>query len=562
VAATPTSGQTPSSEPAATPTNPPQPIVARVDLGPRPETLDPALAAPLDAAGNDLIESLFIGLTSLDPNTGRVEPALAREWERSEDELTWTVYLRDDVFWVQANPATGQIEIIRPVAAGDVVYAVERACQAETGAPLAGSLFIIQGCRDLYGQAPDATLGARVLNDVVVEFKLASDSSAFPAILSMPVMRPLPADLLDAAGEGWTEPANLWTSGPFTVQPTVDPAAGYTLLANPHWPLEHTGNLDAVQVSFDPSSEEALSAWQSGDLDASALPADAVGTIPFGETPGYVLLARPATTFLAASYDTPPMDNPDVRRALALALDRQALINTVLEPAGQTAIPAGVITPPGTASAPAYEDVGVSYDPDAARSTLASAGYSGCSTMTPITLLTDDSALSVTLANRLIEMWASVLGCQGRFLLEQRPFQEVLVFLHEPPGAIQRQFRGPRPGLILLSWQADAPDAQHWLAGIMGCRETFPDAYLNSARPCIDADQRLSEAASTHDESARADLYQEIEAAYFGPEGEMPVIPLYFHTRALAVQPWVQMGTSQAGPLHFDRWIIDLAQRP
>jgi hypothetical protein len=42
----------------------------------------------------------------------------------------------------------------------------------------------------------------------------------------------------------------------------------------------------------------------------------------------------------------------------------------------------------------------------------------------------------------------------------------------------------------------------------------------------------------------------------------MPVIPLYFHTRALAVQPWVQMGTSQAGPLHFDRWIIDLAQRP
>lgn len=549
-------------QPAATPTELPMPTVARVDLGLPPATLDPALVAPLDVAANDLVENLFAGLTSLDPDTGHVEPALAREWERSEDGLTWTIYLRDDVFWVRGNPETGQIEAVRPVTAGDVVYAIERACRAGTGAPLAGSLFGIQGCRDMYGQLPNASLGVRVLNDVAVEFKLTTGTSTFPAILSMPVTRPVPAELIDSAGNSWTHPTNVWTSGPFTLQPTVDPVAGYTLLANPMWPLARPGNLDIAQVSFDPSLEEALTAWQAGDLDVSAIPPSAVGTIPFDETSSYRLLARPAAAFLVASYDTPPMDNPNVRRALALALDRQALINTVFEPAGVPAIPAGVLTPPGMASVPTDDEVGVTYDPDAARAALAAAGYSGCSTMIPISLLTDDSVLSMALANRLAEMWAVVLGCQGRILLEQRPLQEVLALLHEPPGALQRQFRGPRPGLILLSWQADYPDAQHWLADILGCREFFPEAYLNSARPCVDADQQLIQAGSEYDEAVRAGLYRQVVAALFGPDGEMPVIPLIFHARALAVQPWVHISPSRAGALRFDRWVVEPSDRP
>jgi oligopeptide transport system substrate-binding protein len=547
----------------------PEPVLVKVNLGRPPQTLDPALTASpdTDPAANDLADNLFIGLTTLDPDTGRVEPALARSWEQIDDGLTWIVHLRDDVFWVSINPATGQMERMRPVTAGDVVAAVRRACHPDTRAPLAQAAFVIRGCREVNLQDSAAltpafieqTLGTRVLNDITVEFKLVANASYFPTVLAMPLLRPIPAELVESAGEGWTHPDMIWTSGPYAVQPGIPPEEGYTLIANRFWPLERQGNVEVVQVGFDPELGPDASMWQTQPLGLTTLPRDQLATAPPGDDPSYWLMAQPAAMFIAFSYETPPLDKLEVRQALALALDRQALIDGVLEPFGLTGIPALTITPPGTAGAPPYGEIGVTYDPQAAQAALASAGYANCVGLPPITLLTGDSDVAGALAGRYIEQWGQVLGCGPEtFILQQDSLLNVVSTLRQRSES--RWYA--RPGLIALGWQADYPDAQHWLADLWGCRDLFPTAYFDLGRACTDADQRLAEAATLQDQAERAELYRQVEEAFFGPAGEMPVIPVYFWARPLAVQQWLEIAPLRAGSLRFDRWVVDTALTP
>jgi oligopeptide transport system substrate-binding protein len=547
-----------------------EPVIGRVHLGAPPVTIDPGAVIQLDGAASDLVANLFIGLTALDPDTRQVEPALASHWDVSDDGRTWTVYLRDDVYWVQVNPESGEVERVRPVTAGDVVAAVHRTCRADTVAPQASAAFVIAGCRFLHAQDPslltpeviEQTLGARVLNDVVVEFRLGSETAYFPSILAMPMLYPVPAELIESEGDGWTAPETIWTSGAFAVEPSISLAEGATLVANPFWPLPRAGNLDTVQITFDSAAvgpSEAFTAWQEERLDLTIVPDSALPTVPFGDNPSYWLLGQPVTGMVVFSYDTPPFNNQAVREAFSLALDRESIVEDVLLPAGQAALPATAITPPGSAASPAYGTVGLGYDPEAAAEVMSGEGFSSCASVPPTTILTYQSDLALALADRYVAMWEEALGCpEGLFTVEQRPLHELLVMLQEPPVGLEDR----RPGLAILTWEADYPDAYHWLADIFGCRELFPNAYLNQARACVDADERLSGAVRLADDETRQARIEAVVEGFFGEGGEIPVIPVFHYARPLAVQPWLAIAPLDAGPLCFDRWTLDTTQRP
>jgi oligopeptide transport system substrate-binding protein len=545
----------------STPTPAPEPVLVRIDLGLPPASIDPLRVGPREASANDLVENLFVGLTRLDGDSGEVEPALAKSWETSSDGLTWTFSLRDDLSWVSIDQETGQVTRKRLITAADVVYTVQRVCRASTSESLASAAFVIKGCREIGEQNPDSltdeiverTVGVRVLNDTTVEFKLTSDAAYFPSLLAMPLLRPVPSEIVDAEEDQWTQPGKVWTSGPYAVQPNIPPEEGYTLIANSFWPLARSGNVDIVQISFSQDASQPFTAWQSGDLALVTLPADEIAKVSFEDDPAYRLLAQPAATFVVANYDTPPLDNIDVRWALSLAVDRQKLIDKVLEPADTTALPALDIVPPGSAGAPAYGEVGVAPDLDAARARLADAGYRGCVHLPRITLLVDDSTLSQLVGDQLIETWTEVFGCPaGVFELEQQSLNDVETLLRQP--AAIRQPR--RPGLILLNWQANYSDAYHWQADIFACREEFPDAFANQSRACVEGELGLTQAITTLDPQLRAGSYRHVEEAFFGPDGEMPVVPLYFYSRAIAIQPWIDIYPLHAGPLRFEEWVV------
>lgn len=569
-AADPLIAEQPGAQPApATPTNMAhaEAVTARINLGHPPVALDPVRAAPLDSSASDLVENLFAGLARINDETQRVEPALARQWEQLPDGLTWYVYLRDDIFWVRV--VDDGVEQVRPITAADVVYAAQRACRADSGAPLGSrpAIFAISGCREVYERNPATltpefvagTLGVHLLNDIVVEFKLTTNTATFPTLLALPMLYPVPADLVEAEGAGWTDPAAIWASGPFALHPASSEQAGFTLVANMAWPLERPGNIEVVRVGFDTSTEEdAFAAWQDGALDLVRIPDSEIPSTPPDADPAYRELAESASLFLVASYEVPPLSNRDVRRALSLALDRETLIREVLHPAGITALPATTIIPPGTVAAPPYASGASGFDPAAARAALEQAGYPGCSGLPPITLVTgDEVALSPALARGIVAMWESVLGCTGMFTIERQPLFNLYADLQTRPPGTQ-----PRAALIMLGWQADYPDAHHWLADLIGCREFFPAAYLDQARPCVPADERVLDAAAFHDDDARAAIYAGVTEDLFGSEGEMPIIPLFYTSRPLAVHPWLEIGPQQSGPLRFDRWALDRGAQP
>jgi oligopeptide transport system substrate-binding protein len=556
---------------AATATTKPavdEPVVASIGLDRAPQTIDPGLVAPLDAAGNDLVENLFIGLTHLDPDTGRIEPSLASSWERLEDGFTWRFNLRDDVYWVSTDAATGEVIRMRLVTADDVVYAVRRACQPASEAPLGYSpgVFTVSGCRDIVETDPadytpellEDVLAAHAVDDQTVEFRLAADAAFFPSVLAMPMLRPVPVELVEANGLNWTQPQSIWTSGAFVLQSTIPVNEGYTLLANPHWPLPVEGNVDAVQISFT-SPETAYASWQSGDLDVASVPPAQYSAVPFGDDPTYRLLARPAVSMLVFSYDVPPLDNPDVRIALSLAIDRQAVIDEVLAVNGEVGLPAMGLIPPGMALAPSSIPSGLTYNPEAARAALARAGYEDCRGLFGITIMTDQAfPISAQLAYRYVEQWEEVLGCVNAFRVEQVPLLDLYTVMRQPPVSESVE----RPGIMTMGWQADYPDAHHWLVDVAGCRDLFPLAYLFQARTCIAADQQLVAAASVYDDSDRATLYEQVSAAFFNADGDMPVTPIYIFARPLAINPWMEVYPLHAGAFQFDRWLVDLARQP
>lgn len=557
----PTAAPADNLEPAATAV-PPEPVAIAINLWNAPQTLNPQEVAVLDASANDLVDNLYAGLVSLDPDTGAIQPELALRWELLGDASRWQIILRNDIYWVAVNPDTGEPEIVRPITAYDVVFAVQQACNSEaTGAMgYQPGVFLIEGCRDLSSQVggvgDNIDLGVRAIDYRTVEFNLVTQSMTFLSVLAMPVLRPLPQELLEDAGENWTQPENIWTSGPFVIQPDSLLDSALTLQANPFWPLERSGNVDIIRIAFDTHMDNLVS-WPDSLYDLAVVPQDLVSLLPAGDLT-YRRLAQPATMFLALSYDTYPLSIAGVRRALGLAVDRETLVDTVLARHAITAIPALSLIPPGTAGTSPYDPSElVYYDPDAARDALARAGFANCRGMPILTLLVDDSTqLANDLAYELVGTWVRTLNCPGQFRIEQQPLFDVLTMLQTPSSEPE----SPRPGMIFLGWQGDYPDAFHWMGDILGCRERFPESYLNQRRPCGLLDSTLSETLTLLSPAARVLAFDELEDDLFGAYGEFPVIPLYHLARAVVFSPKLEVYPLYGGSLRFDRWRV--AQEP
>jgi len=112
------------------------------NLGTEPPTADPALAT--DTTSVDLDEQLFLGLTDFDDVTSEVIPELATSWEVSDDGLTWTFHLRDDVYWVRVEQVLDDDGNPRKVTAQDIEYGVKRTLDPRTGSDYAYVLYIIK----------------------------------------------------------------------------------------------------------------------------------------------------------------------------------------------------------------------------------------------------------------------------------------------------------------------------------------------------------------------------------------------------------------------------------
>ncbi|RMH00649.1 MAG: peptide ABC transporter substrate-binding protein [Chloroflexi bacterium] len=516
---------------------------------------DPQMAD--SSVADDLVQNLFVGLTNFNPVTNVVEPELAKSWEVTDNGRTWIFHLRDDIFWVRpagllpSSDRVGEIELIRPVTAEDVVFAVHRVCQRETQTPDAFMLFLITGCEQVY-MLDEATpgdlqnIGIHALNDTTLQVTLTKPASQFLTITSLGLFSPVPREVVSEMGDAWTTAENLLTSGPFFVVSGLEERSIQLVLQrNPLWPIPRGGNVELVHIFFSEDEDNAYKLWQAKALDMVPAPNGELDQA-IAEFPQKTIFVPEQTVFyLGFNYGSGVFREPEVRRAFSAAIDREQLVEEIFD---GHALPMRHLTPPGVFGAPPPEEVGLGYSPDYARQQLAESGFRSCRLIPPIRFLVTSNDLSLQQAELIRDMWIKELGCtKEQIVIEQVSFGALL-------ANTRQDATGARPDVWELGWASYYPDAHNWLADLLHC--TLSEN--RQMRSCSDVDEMILQASVTMEIADRLRLYRQVEDRLFGGDGEMPLAPLYARGNYWMVHTtWLDVTLPHFGGLQYDTVVVD-----
>lgn len=493
---------------------------------------DPQALPAGSSAARDLVENLFVGLFRYDAATRQAAPVLARDWSVSADGLTWTFSLREDIPWVSFSAQEGTIQALRPVVADDVVAALRRACHPLKPKPASTAIFIIRGCYAAMQANPlfttdeqvTALIGAEAPDPTTLVLHLTFPAAYLPGLLAAPEFRPIPREFA-AFTAAWPMQAS---SGPYVL---TGWAAGerLTLERNPFWPDPLPGNIDRVEIAYADDPGEVFAA---GGADFARLGMEVA--------PGASALRGDRVAVLGFSTERAFVSAAGVRQALSWSIDRAAL---VADDPGHLAVT--TFTHPGSIAGP-EEAAAVGYAPEAARAALAAAGYPNCNRV-PEVLKLGVPPGQEPLAEQIIGMWSSVLGCQPGL------FEVVRVraaTLRNIGRDLIDEEASDRIHLWLTDYTPEHLDAHGGAADAFHC--TF--GYFYSGLPCSAVDALIDWAAtSVTDPGERADVYTRIEARLFGPAGTIPAVPLFASAEYVGVTAGLT-GADSYGPAWWGAW--------
>jgi oligopeptide transport system substrate-binding protein len=331
--------------------------------GPDPETLDPALVTSLE--GLRVVAGLFEGLTRNDPVTAAPIPGLAGRWEISPDGCVYTFHLRDNLYWTAGEPITAQ----------DVVYSWRRVLDPQTASEYAGQLFYVKNGEDFNsGKIKDPSrVGVRALDARTVQVELNQPTAFFLDLCAFQTLSVVPRRVIEEYGEDWMRARPLPASGPYLLD-FWRLNDKIRLRKNPfYWDAAHTKSALADYLCLS-APNTALNLYETGQADIiwdrDFLPNELLDVL--GKRPDFHAFHYLGTYFIRCNTTQPPFSDPRVRKALALTIDKQRLVDKFLR-GGQPV--ASHLVPDGTAH---YQPAsGLGYDPGLARRLLAEAGYPG-----------------------------------------------------------------------------------------------------------------------------------------------------------------------------------------
>jgi ABC-type oligopeptide transport system substrate-binding subunit len=467
-----------------------------------PVTLDPTLSA--DTHSHLVIEQLFGGLLEMTAE-GDIVPGVASSWEVSEGGLRYVFHLRDDVQWSDGVPVTAR----------DFEFAWKRVLDPAVVSPNASLLYDVDGARAFHqGLVPDPdSLGIRALDDLTLEVRLEGPTGYFLHLLAYSATYPVPCHVVRAHPEAWTEPERIVSNGPFLLD-SWQHGEGLVLVRNPHYRGPFTGNVWQVEVFPHDSGvwAAALEMYKADRLDVTPLS----GAPPeekhrarqaYGEE--CVLVQVGLTHFLVFDVRHPPFDDRRVRRALVLALDRQALVDTT---SGGLHLPAtgGFLPPTMPGHTPG---IALPYDPARARQLLVETGYSAGGGFPAVHMLIRIGW----------EQDAEILRIQWHDALGVAMTWEAV----EWGDYLDRVLRDPPP-TFMMAWTADYPDADSFLRVAL---------RLHSRWRHAEYDQLVERARRVPDQRERMDLYRHADRILME---EAPLVPLSYPQYPLLVKPWVE----------------------
>jgi len=468
--------------------------------GDDPISLDPAIAQDVSSA-NYIVE-IFSGLVRLDKDL-QVQPDLAERWERSDDGTKYTFFL---------NPRA-TFHDRRPVTAEDVKYSFERALNPATGSVVAENfLGDIVGARDVSRGRADEVSGIRIIDDSTIELTIDAPKEYFLYKLTYPTAFIVDERQITARPTNWTRDPN--GTGPYTLKQW---ALGERIVLE-SYDNHHLGAPKLKTVRFELSGGSSLIEYEDGNLDISGIGLDDLASI---QEPGselndeYVQTTQQAIDYIGFNTKTPPFDDPKVRQAFALAIDREKIAEVIL----LDAVPlASGIIPPGV---PGHtdEDKTYGYEPDRAKQLLAESQYAD--DMPEITLAESGAGGTVgPTTDAIIQNWREVLGVNVEIIQA-----EAATFFNDIDQGRYQMFH--------LGWVMDYPDPENILDLLFHSRSRQNNTRYENA----EIDQMLERARVEQDSEARLQIYQDVERKLIE---EAVWIPLFFNRAHYLVKPYVK----------------------
>ena len=367
-----------------------------VCVGPEPDTIDPALNSASD--GGTLINHAFEGLMRLSTDGVTYEEGLAEKVEISEDNLTYTFTLRDGLKWSDGSALT----------ANDFVYSWNRAIAPETAADYAYMFECIEGYAD-------GKLNVTAVDEKTLEVKLIAVTPYFLELCAFPTYLPVQQAAVEAGGDAWaTDPSTYVVNGPYKlVEWQHDSYMLYEKNEN-YWDVASLGP-DAIRFVLmeDPNAE--LSAFETGEvLFVDDCPTEEIEAQKANST--FYIEGQLGTYYVSYNVEKEPLNNPLVRKALTLAIDRQYICDEIGQ-AGQ--VPAGAFVPTGLTDADPtkeFREVGGDYyDPtdyeanlELAKAALAEAGYPNGEGLPVLEYLYNEGGSHDVIGQALQDMWGKI----------------------------------------------------------------------------------------------------------------------------------------------------------
>lgn len=505
-----------------------QEVVFRRGNGPDPDTLDPQRAE--DESSREIIRDLFEGLVG-ETVDGELVPGAAESWELSEDRLSWTFKLRADGRWSNGDPVT----------AHDFVAGLRRAVDPATAnssaallGPIEGALEIIEGAR-----APE-TLGAEALDELRLVLRLRGATPYLLGLLTHPVTFPVHGPSLAEHGQGFARPGRLVSNGAYRLD-EWEMQSHVQLVRNPHFREQPA--IGVVRFYSFELPEAELNRYRTGELDYSIdFPVARLQWLRENFGDELHLMPGLSSQFWLFNTARPPLDDVRVRKALAMTVDRDRLVDVVI---GLGDHPAYGLVPPGVANYSAqtfdWREQPMAERIEIARRLLAEAGY-GPDRPLQVTVHYNTNENLRKIAVAVTSMWREYLGVETTLYNEEF---RVMLSRRKDPDQWQ---------ILRLSWRGDYNDASNFLE-ILSAGGAVNDTGYDDA----EYERLLVEAAAELDPARRKAL---LEAAERRMLEHYPVLPLYHPSAKRLMKPWVQgYGSNILNRLYTRHLSIDVEQR-
>ena len=478
----------------------------RYALESEPSTLDPAKSTALTESNVEL--ALFEGLTRLDEHE-QPQPAAAKSWDISPDGTEYTFHLRDNLLWNDGTPLT----------AHDFEYAWKRVLDPQTASENAYMMYPLNNGEAFFKQEVSADqVGVKALDDKTLYVKLKAPITYFLNLTAFHAYYPVPRHIVEKDPEIWAANDKIISNGPFILTHWIHSNQLQFVKNDKYWDKDKV-KLENMQWPISESQSTRVSMVESGQANITVEP-------PISEqerlTKEGLFKMSPYLGSYYYSFNTQkaPFDNPLVRKAFSMAVDREKLVNNVIKGGKE---PAYAWVPPGLNNPITKQDFRreggnlVEYNPQKARELLSEAGYPNGEGLPPITILYNTNEMHKAVAEVIQAMWKENLNVNVELLN-----QESKVYLDaRNTGNFQ---------VARASWIGDYADPM-----------TFMDVYLDENNdgqyhnPLYN--DLVRKAQNTNNQEIRMQAMHEAEKILMD---DAVVLPIYYTTQPYIAQPYVK----------------------